>query len=152
MKSNEQLQAEVKHAIGFKSLLNAAAISVSAKDGIVTLTGTVNSYARKWKAEDAAKNVPGVKAVVEAIEINFGNAGDKNDSDLALKVLRALKLNFFVPADQVKVVVEDGHVTLSGEVYRDFQKDAAMKSAGNVAGIKVLTNNVIVNAAVPEYF
>jgi len=152
MKNDQQLQAEVEHAIGFKSLLNAAAIGVSAKGGIVTLTGTVNSYARKWKAEDAAKNVTGVKALVEAIEVNFGDETDKSDANIALKVLKALKLNFFVPADQIKVMVEDGHVTLSGEVHRDFQKEAAMKSAGNVAGIKVLTNNVVVTAVVPAYF
>jgi osmotically-inducible protein OsmY len=151
MKNDQQLQAEVEHAIGFKSLLNAAAIGVSVKGGIVTLTGTVNSYARKWKAEDAAKNVAGVKALVEAIEVDFGNMTDKSDANIALKVLKALKLNFFVPANQVKVMVEDGNATLSGEVYRPFQKEAALKTAANVCGVKILTDKIVITALAQVY-
>ena len=151
MKNDQQLQAEVEHAIGFKSLLNAAAIGVSAKGGIVTLTGTVNSYARKWKAEDAAKNVAGVKVLVEAIEVDFGNATDKSDANLALKVLKAFKLNFFVPANQVKVMVQQGHVTLYGEVRRPFQKEAALKTATNVCGVNMLTDKIVIAASAQVY-
>jgi osmotically-inducible protein OsmY len=149
VKNNRELKKDVQDAINFKSLLNAAAIGVSADDGIVTLTGTVDSYARKWRAEDVAKNVAGVKAVVGSIEIKFGNDDDKSDMEIARKVLTALKLNFFVPANELKVVVENGHVTLSGDVHWAFQKEAAQKSAENVTGIKILTDKVIVSAVSP---
>ena len=70
--NNHDLQTNVQNAINFKSLLNAATIVVSANDGIITLTGTVDSYARKWRAEDAARNIVGVKEVVGAIDVKPG--------------------------------------------------------------------------------
>ena len=73
MKTNEELQKDVQNAIKWEPLLNAAEVGVTAKDGVITLTGVVNSYAKKSEAEMAAKNVAGVKAVVEKLEIKFGN-------------------------------------------------------------------------------
>ncbi|HMC86449.1 MAG TPA: BON domain-containing protein [Chitinophagaceae bacterium] len=72
MKNNEKLQKDVQDAIKWEPLLKAAEIGVSVKDGIVTLSGTVDSFLKKSEAEDAAKGVAGVKAVVEKIDINFG--------------------------------------------------------------------------------
>jgi osmotically-inducible protein OsmY len=80
MKNNETLQQDVEDAIKWEPLLNAAEIGVTAKDGIVTLTGTVNSYAKKIEAEDAAKNVAGVKAVVEEITIAFNGSAKSTDT------------------------------------------------------------------------
>ncbi|MES2107732.1 MAG: BON domain-containing protein [Bacteroidota bacterium] len=148
---NHELQKRVQDAINFKSPLNAATIVVLAIDGVIILTGTVDSYARKWRAEDIAKNVAGVSTGVDAIEINPGSADDKIDLEITCRVLTALKLNFFVPANQVKVMVQRGHVTLSGEVHRPFQKEAALKSAGSVTGVKALTDEVIVTAYAPAY-
>ena len=144
LNNDRELQKVVQDAINFKSLLNAAAIVVTASDGVITLSGTVESYARKWKAEDTAKNVAGVRLVVAVIEVKPGNAEDKIDLEITRKVLTALKLNFFVPANQVKVIVHHGHVTLSGEVYRPFQKEAALKTAANVAGVDLLTDKIVI--------
>jgi len=149
--NNQDLQNSVQNAVNFKSLLNAATIVVSANDGIITLSGTVDSYARKWRAEDAAKNVAGVKEVVSAIDVKPGTADDKIDLEITRRVLTALKLNFFVPVNQVKVMVQQGHVTLTGEVYRAFQKEAALKSAGSVAGVKALTDEVVITTCAPAY-
>jgi osmotically-inducible protein OsmY len=79
MKTNEELQKNVQNALKWESLLNAAEIGVSVKDGIVTLTGNVNSYSKKSEAEEAAKNVAGVKVVVEEIKVRFDNTLAKKD-------------------------------------------------------------------------
>ena len=93
MKSNEELQKDVQNAIKWERLLNAAEIGVTAKDGVITLTGTVDSYPKKMEAESAAKNVAGVKAVVENIIVKFASDWSKSDSDVANEVLTALRSN-----------------------------------------------------------
>jgi len=130
MKSNEVLQKEVQDAIKWEPLLNAAEIGVTVKDGVVSLTGTVDSYYKKSEAEDAAKKVAGVKAVVEKIEINSGDTGKTSDSDIATEVLNAFKWNWEIPGDKVKVKVEDGWVTLEGNLNWNYQREAAKKTAG----------------------
>ena len=89
--------------------MNAAEIGVTVKDGVVTLTGVVDSYTKKTEAEDAAKNVAGVKAVVEKIEVKFCSTyGKGNDNEIADEIVRAFKWSWRVPDDKVKVKVENG--------------------------------------------
>jgi len=144
MKRNEDLQKDVQDAIKWEPLLNAAEIGVIAKDGVITLTGTVDSYAKKSEAEKAAKSVTGVKAVVEQIEIRFGSYGKKNDTEIAEDILNAFASNWEVPDDKVKVKVEDGWVTLEGELKWNFQKDAAKKSVNNLVGVIGVINNITI--------
>jgi osmotically-inducible protein OsmY len=127
-----------------RPLLNAAEIGVSAKDGVVTLTGTVDSYAKKTEAEDAAKNVKGVKAVVEDIEIKFASTWKKTDSEIANEVINALQLDWAVPKEKVKVKVEDGWVTLEGELPWNSQKDSAKKKVRSLAGVKGVMNYITI--------
>ncbi len=142
MKKNEDLQKDVQEAIKWEPLLSVSEIGVIAKDGVVTLTGIVDSYAKKLEAEDAAKNVAGVKAVVEKIEIKFSNTGRRGDNEIANDVLNALKLNWEVPNDNVKVKVEDGWVTLEGELQWNYQKEAAKKSVRSLFGVKGVLNYI----------
>lgn len=142
MKNNEALQKDVQDAIKWEPLLNAAEIGVIAKDGVITLTGIVDSYAKKLEAEDAAKNVAGVKAVVEKIEIKFGSAGRKNDNEIANEVLNALRWNWEIPSDRVKIKVEEGWITLEGELEWNYQKEAVQKSANNLVGVRGVTNSI----------
>ena len=101
MKTNADLQKDVQDAIKWEPLLNAAEIGVTVKDGVVTLTGSVDSYSKKTEAEDAAKNVPGVKAVVEKIEIKFSSPwARKDDNEIATEVVNALKWNWQDPEGQ----------------------------------------------------
>ena len=101
MKNNQDLQKDVQDAIKWERLLNAAEIGVTAKDGVITLTGIVDSFSKKSEAEDAAKNVAGVKAVVEKIEVQFGSAGKKADNEIANEIVSAFKWNWEVPNDKV---------------------------------------------------
>lgn len=146
MKTNENLQKDVQDAIKWEPLLNAAEIGVTAKDGVITLTGTVDSYAKKLEAEHAAKNVAGVNAVVEKIEITYGSSFKKNDNEIATEVLNALKWNWEVPNDKVKVKVEKGWVTLDGELKWNFQKDAAKTAIKNLMGVTGVTNNITIKS------
>ncbi len=146
MKNNEELQKDVLDAIKWEPLLNAAEIGVTAKDGIITLTGIVDSYAKKLEAEDAAKNVSGVKAVVEKIEIKFDGIGKKTDNEIATEVLNAIKWNWEVPNDKVKVKVEDGWITLEGELTWNYQREAAKRSVKNLVSVKGVTNSIVIKS------
>lgn len=109
MKTNAELQKDVQDAIKWEPLLNAAEIGVIAEDGVITLTGIVDSYAKKSEAEEAAKSVAGVKAVVEKLEIKFSNGwGEKDDNEIATEIIKAYKWNWQVPHYKVKVKIENG--------------------------------------------
>jgi len=146
MKSNAELQQDVQDAIKWQPLLNAAEIGVTAKDGVVSLTGVVDNYAKKTRAEDAAKNVAGVTALVEKIEVKYPSSYSKTNAEIANEVLNALKARWEVPNDKVKVKVEAGWVTLSGELGWNYQKEAAKAAVGNLMGVTGVSNNITIKS------
>ena len=146
MKSNEELQKDVQNAIKWQRLLNAAEIGVIAKDGVITLSGSVDSLAKKMEAESATKNVSGVKAVVENISIKFASDWNKSDSDIANEVLTALRSNWEIPNEKIKVKVENGWVTLEGQLEWNFQKEAAKNAVRDLLGVAGVTNNITIKA------
>jgi osmotically-inducible protein OsmY len=151
MKTNADLQKDVQEAIKWEPLLSAAEIGVTAKEGIITLTGTVDSYWKKTEAEEAARNVAGVKAVVEKIEIKFANHSiTKDDNEIATEVVNAFKWNIEVPNDKVKVKVEKGWVTLEGELEWNFQKEAAKNTVSALLGVSGVTNNITIKADIQD--
>jgi osmotically-inducible protein OsmY len=146
MKSNAELQQDVQDAIKWQPLLNAAEIGVTAKDGIVSLTGVVDSYAKKTEAENAAKNVAGVTALVEKIEVKYPSTYNKTNAEIAAEVLTALKASWDVPKDKVKVKVEAGWITLTGEVGWYYQKEAARDAIVSLMGVTGVTNNITIKS------
>jgi osmotically-inducible protein OsmY len=147
MKNNADLQKDVQDAIKWEPLLNAAEIGVTVKDGVVTLTGTVDGYSKKMEAENAAKRVEGVKAVVENIEVKFNNGwGKKDDNEIATEVLNALKWHWQIPNDKVKVQVEKGWITLAGELQWNYQKESAKDVVKNLLGVTGVTNNITIKS------
>ena len=142
MKNNAALQKDVQDAIKWEPLLNAAEIGVTVKDGVVTLTGTVDSFTKKMEAEDAAKKVAGVKAVVIKIAIKLAHWGKTTDAEIAAEVLRVLKWNWKVPNNKVKVKVEDGLITLEGDLHWNYQREAAKTAIQNLMGVTGVTNNI----------
>jgi len=146
MKSNEVLQKDVQEAIKWESLLEAAEIGVTAKDGVVTLTGIVDGYAKKLEAEDAAKKVNGVRVVVEKIEVQFADHIQKNDNDIAIEVIHAYKWHWEFPGHKVQVKVEDGWITLEGELQWNYQKLNAKAILDRLHGIKGVINNIKVKS------
>jgi osmotically-inducible protein OsmY len=147
MRSNKELQKNVVDAINWEPLLQDAEIGVVADNGIITLTGAVNTYAKKAEAEQAAKNVAGVKSVIENIEVVFDIQDKKTDAEITTAIENAFKWHWDIPTDKVKVIVEDGWVFLTGELEWNYQKDAAKSVVINLIGIKGITNNIHINTS-----
>ena len=146
MKSNEQLQQDVMEALKWEPQLNATEIGVIVHDGIVSLTGTVDNYNKKIAAESAVKDVSGVKAVVEKIEVRYPSALTKTDDQIAADVLKSLRNYWNVPDERIKVKVEHGWVTLTGDVTWNYQKDAAKRAVENIPGVKGVSNNILIRS------
>lgn len=146
MKTNAELQKDVQDAIKWEPLLNSAEIGVTAKDGVVSLTGIVDSYVKKAEAEQAAKKILGVKAIVENIEVNYPNSFMKSDLEIANEVIAALRSDYTVPSDKVHVKVEKGRVTLDGELHWNYEREAARNVVNLLPGVKGITNNIKVKS------
>jgi osmotically-inducible protein OsmY len=142
MKTNSELQLDVQNAIKREPLLSPAEIGVTVKDGIVSLTGTVDSYAKKMEAENTAKKVIGVKALVENIVIEFPNFWIKTDAEIATEVLNALNTNLTLPKDEITVIVEAGWVTLEGALTWDYQRESAKNMVQYLTGVKGITSKL----------
>jgi osmotically-inducible protein OsmY len=142
VRTDEEIQQNVLAELKWDAKLQPNEIGVSVKDGIVTLTGWVDSYLKKWSAEDAALKVAGVKGVANDIEVKL--ASERTDADIAAAALRALEWDAFVPADKVQVTVSKGWVTLRGEVEWQYQKEDAERVVRRLAGVKGVTNLITV--------
>jgi len=141
MKNERDLQNNIQDAIKWDPLLKDAGITVKAIDGLVTLSGSVKNYQDKIRAELVVKSVYGVKALIEHLTVILDPLDEVSDDSIAKHVFEALKLAW-VPHERISIKVENGHVTLEGQVTYNFQKEAAIKSVGGVKGIKILTNNL----------
>ncbi|MCV9927524.1 BON domain-containing protein [Flavobacterium sp. LS1R49] len=144
MKTNEELQKKVIEAINWEPLLSAGEIGVLALDGIITLTGSVNSYAKKEEAEEATKNVLGVKVVVEKIVVVLNDKTHKADNEIATEITNAFKWHWDIPNERIQVKVENGWVTLTGSLEWNYQKDAAKKAVSVLIGVKGIINNIMI--------
>lgn len=144
MKTNEELQKDVQDAIKWEPLLNAAEIGVTVNDGIVTLRGNVDSFAKKINVELAVKNVAGVKAVVEKIRVHLGLRWKKSDSEIATDVLNVLNFNWGSITNDLSVKVERGWINISGELAWYNEKEAITKAVNGIFGVKGVTNNMTI--------
>lgn len=150
MKTDLELQEDVQDAIKREPLLNAAEIGVIVKDGVVSLTGVVDNYAKKIEAEFATKKVIGVKALVENIEVKFSGSLNISNVEIAKEVLNALKLNTSVPQEKITVKVEDGWVSLEGELSWNYQREAAKNAVIYLNGVKGVSNNILIKLETPD--
>jgi hypothetical protein len=112
-RTDEQIQRDVLAELKWDARVQPNEIGVAVKDGIVTLTGWVDSYPKRWAAEEAAKRVRGVKAVANDIEVRLPISAERTDADIAAAALRALEWDASIPSDRVKVTVSKGWVTAS---------------------------------------
>lgn len=142
MKTDSEIQKDVMDELKWEPILSASAIGVAVKNGIVTLAGTVDTYSKKMAAERAAKRVAGVKAVAEDIEVKIPGSGKKNDTEIAETILKELKWHSSIEEDKVKLKVENGWVTLDGEVDWEFQRSAIHNVVENLVGVSGIIDNV----------
>jgi len=146
--SDSELQREVLNELRWEPSVDAAHIGVSVKDGVVTLSGYVSSYAEKYAAERAAKRVHGVKALANELEVRLPGSSQRTDVDIAAAAVRALESNLSVPADKIKVTVSKGWVKLEGEVEWQYQKIAAENSVRYLPGVTGVSNLITVKPRV----
>jgi osmotically-inducible protein OsmY len=141
--NSTKLQHDVLEELEWEPSLDAAHIGVAAtQPGVVTLTGTVATYPEKTTAERAAKRVSGVRAVANDIEVRPVGSFKRTDTDLAQAVLRALEWDIAVPDEKIKARVDDGWVTLEGEVALQFQRAAAESAVRRLSGVRGVTNQI----------
>jgi osmotically-inducible protein OsmY len=148
MKTDAEIQKDVMEELKWDPSVTEAGIGVSAKDGVVTLSGYVENYPQKWAAEDAAARVSGVKAVVEEIKVRLPGTYERTDQDIAAAAVNALNWNVSVPKDKVKIGVQEGWVTLNGNVDWQYQKDAAFDAICCMMGVVGVTNDISVEPRV----
>ncbi len=149
MRTDAQLQQDVMNELKWEPTIHAAEIGVAVKDGVVTLSGNVDSYAKKRAAEHAVKRVAGVKAVAEEIKVKLAGTYRRSDEDLARAASNFLQWNLWVPHDRVKVMVQDGRVTLSGDVDWYHQKMRAEDAVRYLIGVRGVTNSITIKPPVP---
>jgi osmotically-inducible protein OsmY len=147
MRSDLELQTEVLAELKWEPAVTADGIEVAARDGVVTLSGSVPYFAEKFAAERATRRVPGVLAIAEELAVNRIHHQDHTDTDLAVAVANALKWHVWVP-DKVQATVEKGWVTLIGEVKWEYQRNAAQDSVSFLFGVKGVSNNIVVRPSV----
>ena len=148
MKTDKQLQDDVIAELSWEPSVHAAQIGVEVKEGVVTLAGHVATYAEKWNAETAAQRVSGVKALAVEIDVKLGPLGQRNDGDIASSAANMLAWATTVPDDAVKVRVEGGWVTLSGQVEWQYQKQAAADAVRYLSGVKGISDLISIKPKV----
>jgi osmotically-inducible protein OsmY len=139
---DQALKQRVVDELAWQPGVNEAHIGVTARGGVVTLTGHVGSYAEKCVAERAAGRVTGVKAIAEELQIRYLSGVDHGDEDIARRAIDLISWDLSVPKDRVKIKIEKGWVTLGGEVDWRFQKQAAEANIRNLLGVMGVSNAI----------
>jgi osmotically-inducible protein OsmY len=142
--TDEQLQLDVLAELKWDARVQPNEIGIAVKDGVVTLMGWVDSYPKKWAAEEAAHRVRGVKAVANDIEVRLPSFAERTDADIAMAAVRALEWDASVPVDKLDVTVSKGWVTLQGEVGWQYQKEDAERVVRRLSGVRGVSNLITV--------
>lgn len=148
MSQDSQLQQAVLAELSWEPSVTAAHIGVAANAGVVTLTGHVKSLAEKQAAEAAARRVRGVKAVAEEIQVRLPLDADRNDDEIAAAAIERLKWDVSIPQDAVQVTVEDGRITLTGQVDWHYQRKAAEQDVRRLFGVVGVSNRITIKPKV----
>ena len=143
-RTDEQIQQEVLAELKYEPRVTPNEVGVVVKNGVVTLTGWVDSYTKRWAAEEAAQRVRGVKAVANDIEVRLPGSSERTDADIAAAAIQALQVDAVLPVDKIDVTVSKGWVTLKGEVEWQYQKEDAERVVRRLTGVKGVVNSITV--------
>ncbi len=149
MRTDMDLREDVEAELVWEPSVRETEIGVIVEKGIVTLTGSVNTFPEKWGAQKAALRVSGVKAVANEIEVKLSTSHRRSDEDIARAACNALGWNVDLPRN-LQAVVEDGWITLTGCVQWQYQKDAAAHAVERLVGVKGISNNISIKSSVPS--
>ena len=150
MRIDNELQQDVLEELRDDPSVEASQIGVSANQGVVTLSGSVPSYAEKHAAEQAAKRVYGTKAVANEIDVNLPYGSQRTDAEIARTALDTLQWDALVPEEHIQVTVEKGWVTLDGTVDSPAQKSEAETLVRRLKAVTGVTNSIRVRAKAGE--
>ena len=145
---DSEIRRKVIAELDWDPSIDPSAVGVAVKDGVVTLSGSVISYWQKKEAERVSKRVRGVKAVAEDLTIKLPGAAERSDTDIAQSVVSGLRFNVAVPPDRIQVTVENGWVTLEGEVEWQHQKNTVEYAIKYLMGVKGVTNSITIKPRV----
>jgi osmotically-inducible protein OsmY len=145
VKSDTAIQRDVLAELKWDPAVSETDVGVEVNDGIVTLSGTVDSYAKKLAAERAVLRVQGVRAFAEDIEINVYSGGLARDTEIAAKLAEVLETDGFIPQNRIKVTVENGRVTLTGSVDWQYQRARAETAVRLVHGVTKIRNDITIS-------
>jgi osmotically-inducible protein OsmY len=143
MKTDAQLRADIFEELKWEPSIREAEIGVAVKDGVVTLTGHVESYAQKYAAERAAKRVSGVRALADDLHVKLPSDRARTDTEVAHAVANAIDWDIEVPAG-ITARVENGWVYLDGSVEWQYEKGAAERAVRYLTGVQGVTNRIMV--------
>jgi osmotically-inducible protein OsmY len=146
MKTDSQLQQDVLHELAWESRVTAPHIGVTIEQGVVTLTGTVTSYAERLAAQEAAHRVDGVLDVANELQVRLVSGLARTDSELAQAVRQTLIWNVLVPHDRIQSTVSDGWVTLEGSVDTWHQREDTERAVRHLAGVRGIIDRLQVEA------
>ncbi|SCG58026.1 BON domain-containing protein [Micromonospora inositola] len=149
VRTDPEIQRDVLDELDWDAQTQPTEIGVTVSAGVVTLTGWVDSYARRWAAERCAHRVRGVRAVASEIEVRLPGTDERTDAEIAIAAGRALEWDSFVPAERLDVTVANGWVMLRGEVEFGFQRRTAERELRRLRGVRGLTNLVEVRPTSP---
>ena len=143
MRSDSEIEKNVKAELEWDPDLDATDIAVSVKNGVVTLTGFVKSYTDRYEAEAAAKRVAGVVAVANDIEVRMPSVDERPDPDIAREAAAAIKSQLPISSEHIKIIVKNGWVTLEGEVEWQYQRQTAENVVRRIKGVKGVSNTIL---------
>jgi len=148
MRTDAELQKAVQEELSFEPSIVATDIGVTVKNGIVTLFGTVPEFKSKWAAERAAETVTRIRALAKDLTVRLPGESHRSDAEIAEAALRALLWDVHVPEKRLAVEVENGFVTLKGEVNWYFQRTAAEQNVRKLTGVVGVSNLIAIKPSI----
>lgn len=150
MKTDAQLKADVTDELKWDDAVNASDVGVMVKDGVVTVTGHLVSFAEKHAIEHAVRRVAGVRGIALELDVKHAGSDPRSDSEIARAAAEALRLNTLVPRGRVQVEVENGWVTLTGQVDWGYQSASAEQAIRPLAGVRGLFNEITIKTRIDQ--
>lgn len=147
MKTDAQLKKEVLDELEWDPSINASQVGVAVKDGVVILTGHLETFAEKYAVERAVQRVSGVKAIAVELDVKLEPGHRRSDSEIAAAAEMAFKWHALIPSDRIQVKVEKGWVTLKGEVDWEYQRQNAEKAVRPLTGVVGVSNAITLKAS-----
>lgn len=146
MRTDSDLRSDVISELNWDPSIRNEDIAIAVKESVVTLAGTVDTYAQRYAAERAVERVNGVRAIVNDLTVKLPGALERSDADIAHAAVNALRWHIEVPDERIQVKVTNGWITLEGEVDLYFQKEAAERAVRFLMGVKGVANLITLRA------